>query len=194
MGELSSTSPMSPWSFAFQAGSPGMVSNLALVVQVALHLGVPPDTLQRQLEVWRPFKHRGQTVFSGDSVYYVDCYNANPGSVIDSAKRFDALFPGRQRLYVFGSMNELGPESGKWHRETGQHLELPVDAEVYLIGHGADLMAQGLMDSGMPASQIHVVAELDPIRCRLRTFNGAVFLKGSRTYGLETLLPGEATC
>jgi len=191
MGELETMTPMHPWKFAFQAGSSGMVSNLALVVHVALHLGVPAFAVQRQLDVWRPFRHRGQTVFDGDRTFYVDCYNANPGSMLDSASRFANLFPDRQSLYVLGSMNELGADSEAWHRQTGLKLEVPMDSEIYLLGHGSEAMAEGFRQAGLEAGQLHIVDGLDSVRERLKTFSGAVFLKGSRTYGLESLLPEE---
>lgn len=191
MGELVTRPPISPGRFSFSAGSPGMVSNLALVAHVALHLGVPAITLQDRLDAWRPFRHRGEVRRFGAAEYFVDCYNANPGSMVDSARRFQNLFNGRPRLYVIGSMNELGAESERWHRDTGRQLGLDEEAEVFLIGHGAGALLEGIRASGVSGRRVRIVDTLDPVRERLRGYNGAVFLKASRSWELEQLLPGE---
>lgn len=196
MGELVTESPMPSGNYPFQAGSPGMVSNLALVVHVALHLGVPAATLQTQLSDWRPFQKRGEILRMAGCSYYVDCYNANPGSMLDSARRFQSLFPAERHLYVLGGMNELGAESAFWHRQTGANLPVQADADIYLVGEGSTEMAEGLREKGVSGDRIHLVSDLEDIRRQLQAFEGAVFLKGSRSHGLESILPaqGGSTC
>jgi UDP-N-acetylmuramoyl-tripeptide--D-alanyl-D-alanine ligase len=194
-GALEIPEPHAMRSLAFEAGSPGMVSNLALVVHTALKFEVPLSTLEACLEGWRPFRHRGETYQSGDCTWYVDCYNANPGSLLDSVRRFKNLFAGQPHLYVLGSMDELGTESARWHRETAARLELPSGARVFLIGHGAGYMREGLETEGGRAGEIEIVSDLNEVRSFLEGFSGAVYLKASRSYALETLLPeGAVRC
>ena len=189
MGELETRPPMSSGNFSFRAGSPGMVSNLALVVHVGLHLGVPPQTLQACLDSWRPFRQRGEVIQYQKSHYFVDCYNANPGSMLDSAQRFASLFPDQPHLYVIGSMKEMGAESDYWHRKTGEEIPLQEGADVYLVGDEAEPMADSLRLRGFAKDRIHLVNEPECLRERIQSFEGAIFLKGSRLLGLETLLP-----
>ncbi|NDV63297.1 hypothetical protein G0Q06_12600 [Puniceicoccales bacterium CK1056] len=192
MGHLTTDGSMPLGSFSFMAGSPGMVTNLALVVHTALYFGVPEGTLQACLESWRPFLHRGE-VFSHNKLrLYVDCYNANPGSMLDSVSRFKNLFADHPQLYVLGSMNELGKDSMQWHRDTARKLGLPANSNIYLLGDGAEWMRQGLQESGLPDDAIHIMDNLDELRRVIHTFTGAVFLKGSRSYGLESLVPEGA--
>lgn len=192
MGTLRPDGSMSSGGFSFMAGSPGMVSNLALVVHAALHFGVPEGTLQACLESWRPFLHRGEVYAHQDLRFYVDCYNANPGSMLDSIRRFKNLFTGDPQMYVLGSMNELGEESEQWHRRTGSRLELTPESRVFLVGHGAEWMREGLLEAGFPDERINTTSDLESVRKALPEFKGAVFLKGSRSHGLETLLPEGA--
>lgn len=195
MGRLESRGPMPRGRFRFPAGSPGMVSNLALVVHAGLHLGVPESTLAACLESWRPFRHRGEILRLGGVTYYVDCYNANPGSMVDSVRRFATLYRDRPRILVLGSMDELGEASADWHRRTAAGLRPGGNTEVFLTGHGAASMKAGLLESGFPEERIRVVASLDPVRERIGNFEGAVFLKGSRSQGLEQLVPeGTERC
>jgi UDP-N-acetylmuramoyl-tripeptide--D-alanyl-D-alanine ligase len=192
MGGLRAGAPMPAGTFRFRAGSPGMVSNLALVVHTGLHLGVPPHTLQACLDSWRPFRHRGETWRHGKATFYIDCYNANPASMADSVQRFKILFAGKPQLYVLGSMDELGEESAQWHRATARGLDLPQGSRVWLLGHGANAMREGLIAGGLKSDQITAVANPGSLQDELRAFEGAVFLKASRSSRLESLIPEGA--
>ncbi len=192
MGVLETRPPMIPGSFSFRAASPGMVSNLALVVAVSLHLGVPQSTIQARLDAWRPFRQRGELIEFGSTRYYVDCYNANPGSMLDSALRFGNLFPDLPHAYVLGTMNELGEQSAYWHRKTAREISLQAGSDIYLVGEMAPELADGLRERGISQEQIHLVHELDHLRRSLDGFAGAIFLKGSRSLGLEAVLPKGA--
>jgi UDP-N-acetylmuramoyl-tripeptide--D-alanyl-D-alanine ligase len=192
MGHLQTDGSMPTGLFSFRAGSPGMISNLALVVHAALHLGVPQNTLQACLDGWRPFLHRGETFEYKKLRIYVDCYNANPGSMLDSVSRFKNLFTEDPHLYVLGSMNELGEESIQWHRDTGRQLDLPEGSRVFLLGHGATWMREGLEEAGFPGDAIQIMNDAGQLREIISNFAGSVFLKASRSYGLESLLPEGA--
>ena len=195
MGALNTEPPMLPGEFFFRAGSNGMVSNLALVVHLALELGVPPSTLQACLDAWRPFNQRGETVRKGMTNYYVDCYNANPGSMLDSLQRFSHLFPDQPHLYVLGTMNELGEEAAMWHRRTAREASLQEGSQIYLLGQYADALAEGLAEQGVDPGRVRIAADKDEVRQGIQGFAGAVFLKGSRTLGMENLLPeGAQSC
>ncbi|MGA1204331.1 MAG: UDP-N-acetylmuramoyl-tripeptide--D-alanyl-D-alanine ligase [Opitutales bacterium] len=194
-GILRMEMPVPHGPLSFRAGSDGMVSNLALVVQVALHLGVPLSTLQACLDAWRPFRQRGETVRYRAATYYVDCYNANPGSMLDSLQRFAHLFPNQPHLYVLGTMNELGENAAEWHRSTANRGSLRGDADVYLIGEHAEALAEGLLQQGHDRSRIHFAQTDDELREHLSRFSGAIFLKGSRSLGMERLVPeGGRSC
>ena len=61
-----------------------------------------------------------------------------------------------------------------------------------MIGGEAQAVRQGVVGNGIPASQVEIVTSLEPVRAQLAKFHGAVFVKGSRRYQLETILNGEA--
>ncbi len=189
VGVLETGLPMHPSEITFRAGSEGMVSNLALVVHVALQMGVPAGTIQACLDGWRPFSKRGEIFRDGVTTYYVDCYNANPSSMLDSAQRFNHLFPKDPHVYVLGTMNELGKETAKWHRTTARDLPIRRGTDVFLVGEHAAAYAEGLTEQGIRPVNIHMEEDWDILRNNLRNFEGAVFLKGSRALKLETLLP-----
>ena len=173
--------------------SPGMVDNAALALAVALELGMPVDQIHTALQSWRPSRFRGELLRAGDQWFYADCYNANPASVVDALAAFEKTFPERMpRLYILGSMNELGPEAGSFHREMGSRIHLRPTDYVFFIGEYADSMLAGLKANHPPPGSYQVFEKTESARLSLAQFSGAVLLKGSRSYALETLLPDEA--
>jgi UDP-N-acetylmuramoyl-tripeptide--D-alanyl-D-alanine ligase len=189
-------------SFDLRRVSRGQAANAALALATALRLGVPAARLQERLNYWQPARFRGQALDLGSVRAFVDCYNANPASMADSLEHFLALSAGRPRLAVLGCMEELGPDSGRWHEELGQRFRFADADLVFAIGGQAEALRRGLLAAGNAPEQIVVAAELEPIRRAIAGFSGELFLKGSRRYRLEALLddlvapskPKGATC
>jgi len=63
---------------------------------------------------------------------------------------------------------------------------------LFALGSQAAALRDGLLENGNPPAQIAVIAEVAHVRERLAGFPGAVFLKGSRRYQLETVLAPHA--
>ena len=59
-------------------------------------------------------------------------------------------------------------------------------------GTHAAALHEGLLENGNDPARIAVVDDLAPVRARLESFTGVVFLKGSRRYKLETVLDPHA--
>ncbi len=178
---------------SFPAGSGGMVRNLALVVAAAAALGAKEAQLRDGLAHWRPYHQRGEVVRDGKQVYFVDCYNANPASMIDSMERFVWKFPALPHLYVLGGMEELGPAAADWHRDTARRLPLVPGNRIILVGEAADWYREGLSERADGPWPCLRTDDLGRLRAEVETFAGAVFLKGSRRFALERLLPGTET-
>lgn len=189
-GELLLEGPGGPGRFALEAGSPGMLSNAALVVATGRLLGRSDQILEAALREWKPYRQRGERIRCGATEFYVDCYNANPGSMKDSAARFLAYYPECDHLYVLGCMEELGETAGEWHERCGREMPLAPGARVLVTGDWAEAFANGLRGGGTEGVIVEVVADRDALRAEVRGFGeGAVFLKGSRRYQLEQLIP-----
>lgn len=182
--------PAAPvFSASLPAMSEGMAGNAALAVVLALELGLSPDLISARLLEWKASDGRGQVVESEDKVYYVDCYNANPSSMIDTLNFFRSRWSGVPKLYVLGSMNELGEYHESGHREVGRCLTLTGQDQAVFVGDGAALLKQGAIESGAKEKQLYLFSGVGEARELVDRFKGAVLLKGSRSYGLERLLP-----
>lgn len=169
----------------------GMAANAALALALAARMGVGEKELQARARKWRPSTLRGQLVCAGDVLYYLDCYNANPPALRDALASFTRLTEGaKPRLFVLGSMAELGPEAARLHRESMQGIQAHRQDHFVLIGEYACDLRAGLLATGCKESQVTVAENGAQVRARLEDFpQGAVLLKGSRRYALEEALP-----
>ncbi len=175
--------------FVLRRVSSGMAQNTALAVALGSELGVGDAVLQSRLENWLPSQWRGELRLSGEATVYCDFYNANPASMADAIDAFNgAVRAELPRLYVLGCMEELGAESAEYHRQFGRTLHLRRGDHLFIIGDQAAALREGLLENGNDPVQFEVITVLDPVRERLAGFKGAVFLKGSRRYQLETVL------
>lgn len=188
-GELQVEGPGGPGRFNLAAGSAGLVGNAALVAACGRWLGREDSMLRGALADWRPYRQRGERIRCGDTEFYVDCYNANPASMVDSAERFRALYPDGEHLYIFGGMEELGLAAAEWHEWTGRTVPVVANSRVMVIGKWSEALAAGLRDQGIPGEAVTVVEDVESLREAVSGFRGAVFLKGSRRYGLERVIP-----
>lgn len=189
LGDADAPAPLMR-AFTCRRLSEGMARNAALALTVALRLGVSPDDAQRRLQAWQPAALRGEHVSDHAGRWlYVDCYNANPASMLDALDAFIAMAPADQpRLFLIGGMQELGVHALDYHRRLGEALKQalrPVDLAMIL----ADVEFARAVVLGSGGSRAVVAADsLAALRDRLDAHRGSVFIKGSRRYQLESLL------
>jgi len=152
-------------------------------------LGVAPEALAARLAAWAAAPLRGEIRRDDGRLLYLDCYNANPASMADALDTFTAIAPATgPRLYVLGTMEELGADSAALHRRLGRSLRLRPGDRLLAVGDQADEVCAGVVDQGVPGAQVSAVASLEPVAECLAAWPGAVFLKGSRRHRLESLL------
>lgn len=182
-----------PLVFTFRRVSDGMAQNAALAICAALWLGVARDLIQARLAAWQPAKLRGEIRREDGRLLYLDCYNANPASMLDALATFMAIAPADEpRLYVIGCMEELGEEAPSHHRQIGRAISLRDDDRLYVIGTQAHEICAGVLENGDASAQLQIVSTLEPVAAALAEWRGAVFVKGSRRYQLEKALEAPA--
>jgi len=180
--------------FRFRRVSRGMAQNAALAIVLASELGVTDAAIQQALENWQAAKWRGEFRREAGRLLYLDFYNANPASMEDALETFYAIAPENEpRLVVLGCMEELGPDAHLHHLNLGRSLQLRPQDHAYVIGGEAAAVVAGAIEAGIPAERIKSVDALGPVAAEIAAFHGAVFVKGSRRYGLEKVLPTIAS-
>jgi UDP-N-acetylmuramoyl-tripeptide--D-alanyl-D-alanine ligase len=169
------------------AGKHNIVNALAAVA-VGREAGLPvgaiaggvaePDALplRMQLERW------------GDVVALVDCYNANPDSVVSAAATLSTLSGARRRIAVLGEMLELGPTSGEWHEWVGRELAKGAVDLVVTVGPGAARIAKGAEAAGLATRRFDSRREAEEWLVENVASGDAILFKASRGAELETVL------
>ncbi|RKX35505.1 MAG: UDP-N-acetylmuramoyl-tripeptide--D-alanyl-D-alanine ligase [Verrucomicrobia bacterium] len=180
-------------SLSLDSTSPGMASNAVLALTVADRCGIDPVTASDRLASWTPAPLRGEIRISSGRMVYVDCYNANPDSMIDAVRAFNARVPeGSPRLFVIGCMDELGTETAVLHADVGRAWPRRSGDRFAIVGDQAEDLRQGLLEAGQADGSVVVAADLDELSSMVGTWPGALFIKGSRRYRLESLLASLA--
>ena len=169
--------------------SAGNIRNMVLACVAAWKLGVTDQQIFDRLPQYRPTGLRGSCLVGQGSSYVLDCYNANPASMLDSIEFLYEKFMNQSKLLILGGMNELGTDSKKLHYETGRSINLGSSDQVILIGEHTLELANGLMENGATAKQISIISNLENAKPIINEFTGVVLLKGSRSYQLERLIP-----
>lgn len=173
--------------------SRGLAANAALAIRAAADF-VSKEKIQEALDEWKPSVNRGEVRERADGgKIFVDCYNASPASMLDSADAFAKRFPasaGTPRLFVLGGMGELGADSEKLHFRVGENLPLDAGTDTLaLFGGNAAAIGEGATANGFPRERVRVFGDIAALRDFVAAFRGNVMVKGSRAFALERAIP-----
>ena len=105
-----------------------------------------------------------------------DAYNANPDSMRAALEHLAERAGESRRIAVLGEMAELGADSGRYHREIGEHAAR-LGVEVIGVGEAAWAYEPAVWAPG-PSEAVEAA------RSYLRP-GDAVLVKASRAVGLE---------
>ena len=176
-------------SYRIESMGNGSASNAVLAISVARDFGVSAEDVALRLKSWKPSGMRGEWRTFGKTRVYLDCYNANPLSMSDALDVFQsASEPGRSRLFVIGSMEELGEQSPSWHERLGSEIAVEEEDYVRLLGDRSENILEGMKKAGKHLDNTEIVQNVEALQPLLAGFSGDVFLKGSRRYRLETAI------
>jgi UDP-N-acetylmuramoyl-tripeptide--D-alanyl-D-alanine ligase len=149
---------------------------------VAELLGVELEPVIERLAHLRLPYGRMERLAKGGLIFLNDAYNSNPLS-LRAGLEFLRHLPGRKWL-VLGEMRELGEESLAYHLEAAR-LAASVSPDVVFVGKYAPAQAAETGKVGLET--------LEETKAYLKTHAQAgdlVYLKASRSIGLERLLEG----
>jgi UDP-N-acetylmuramoyl-tripeptide--D-alanyl-D-alanine ligase len=177
-------------------GLPGKfnLQNALAAMAIAREIPVSAEGVRRGLESVKPLFGRGE-ILNGRVTVIRDCYNSNPESLEAAVSFCDNLeWPGR-RVYVIGSMLELGGRSEEAHRHAGRILASSLAEKVFLYGPETETAAAVLASRSFPFFQTGEMNDLEEALGNYVRPGDLVLLKGSRGCALEQLtgvLAGEA--
>ena len=157
--------------------------NGMMAIAVARLAGVPMAKALELIGTYFPTGMRQNFKNIGGYKMLIDCFNAEPGTVLGSAETLSqmTITKGGRRIFVTGHIDKLGADSEKMHYELGEKLaRLPLDL-IVLFGGDSDKIYSALKASGFEnALLMHTRDELDSwIRTNV-TRNDIVFYKSGQ--------------
>ncbi len=191
--EVTSLNPM--LSFKWKVGdysSPVLTTNLVgsynlynftAAICIGLFFDVEPEAINSALKSYVPTNNRSQIAKVNSCTLIVDCYNANPTSMMGALENFKAM-EGVNKLAIIGDMKELGEISHAEHQAVVDWIN-EHELEAVLIGDefskvAGDMLSYRNVDDFMNDKQ-----QYNKLKEQL------VLLKGSRSIRLEILLESD---
>jgi UDP-N-acetylmuramoyl-tripeptide--D-alanyl-D-alanine ligase len=165
------------------------VKNVLAAAAIAQQISVSAASIRQGIESFKPLFGRSE-VLRGPITVIRDCYNANPESMAAAIQFCDSLEWQGRRVYVLGSMLELGDDSAGAHQRLGSIVAESRADEVFLFGKETELTAEALSSANRKVSFVHTddINTLTDALAQTVREGDVVLLKGSRGCALERLM------
>ncbi|MDR0383660.1 MAG: UDP-N-acetylmuramoyl-tripeptide--D-alanyl-D-alanine ligase [Spirochaetaceae bacterium] len=166
--------------------------NALAAAAVAEAAGASDEAVRTGLASAKPLFGRGEivSILDGDVTVVRDCYNANPDSMEQAVSLCDEADWNGRRLYVIGSMLELGGDSERAHGALGERLAASKADAVFLFGEETKVSCEKLRNAkGKFAFHTNDIDELKSKLTGCVKKGDMILLKGSRSCALERVLP-----
>lgn len=173
-------------------GAHNLMNALAAIRAAELY-GAGPEAVRDGLAELTALSGRSQ-VLPGAVTIVNDSYNANAESAVAAIEFCDEAEHAGRRVYVLGSMKELGDHGPEAHRLVGRRAARSKAAAVYFFGEealdGYRAAAEAVAEAGAGPA-IHHVVEYDELEAAVVAAlrpGDAALLKASRSMALERLI------
>jgi UDP-N-acetylmuramoyl-tripeptide--D-alanyl-D-alanine ligase len=151
--------------------------NFLAALRVGMYFGLEPEKLNSALASYVPTNKRSQVEKTAKNTLIVDCYNANPSSMLSALSSFIEI-DHPQKLVILGDMLELGADGPSEHQKILDFLHAHELAYFTVGPIFKNLNADGFDNAAMLREKL---GEQDLNAC-------LILLKGSRGIALEQLI------
>lgn len=154
-------------------------TNFLAAIAVGLYLNVDKNEINKALKGYNPSNNRSQVKVTQNNTIIVDCYNANPSSMLSALESFKEIENGN-KVAILGDMLELGNISQLEHQKTVDYLKEHT-LKAYLVGPEFE---KTNTNNAIFATTEELISYLDSNSLS----NSLILLKGSRGIQLEKVL------
>jgi UDP-N-acetylmuramoyl-tripeptide--D-alanyl-D-alanine ligase len=162
--------------------------NALAAIRTASLYGAKAEDVRRGIESIRPLSGRTE-IIKGEYTIVNDCYNANLESCMAALSFCDELSVQGRKVFVLGSMKELGEETVKAHERLGRAVARSTATLVYFYGQETQSSYEAAKKAGANAAmfQFDDFESLSPaVRSAVKP-GDLVLLKASHSMALERL-------
>lgn len=154
--------------------------NYLAAITFGILFDVSYENINRAIEEYTPDNNRSQVKKTKHNILILDCYNANPTSMLSALESF-SMIEQKEKLFIIGDMLELGKESDKEHQQIAKSIE-----ELGLKGFTVGPIFKEIKSKSFD-KQFNSKSEAIEFIKHHPIENHLVLLKGSRGIGLESL-------
>lgn len=106
--------------------------NFLASIAIGNYFGIDSTKINEGIENYAPTNNRSQVKITDTNTLIIDCYNANPTSMLAAIQSFDKI-DHPNKLMIIGDMRELGLESENEHQKIISLIE-KLNLKAILIG------------------------------------------------------------
>lgn len=155
------------------------LDNINVATSVGFYFGVSLTESLEAISCYQPSNNRSQVIKKGSNEIILDCYNANPSSMMVSLESFSKIYT-KNKIVFLGDMYELGEYAEKEHLSLIQFLEILRIEKAYFFGsefykHKLRFPAYHFFENRTEISS-------------LKLENHTILIKGSRGMTMEKLV------
>ncbi len=169
------------------------VYNALAAIAASSIWGCRPEDWSRGLATFRPVSMRFEVEEYQGLQLVIDCYNANPASVISSLRSMNEIGVSGKKIAVLGDMLELGAAAADLHRSVGEEAaRIGVDY-LFCLGPESQHIAEGAVAAGMSGSAVFHFDKHQDLLNKLLEVIGVgdlILCKGSRGMQMEKIMIG----
>jgi UDP-N-acetylmuramoyl-tripeptide--D-alanyl-D-alanine ligase len=158
-------------------------NNINAAVTIGNYFGVSAVECKTAIESYIPDNNRSQLLQKGSNEIILDCYNANPSSMMVALENFLQLNKPN-KVIIIGDMYELGEESLIEHENIINYLYQNTSVDTYYIGNH-------FFAKQKEKSNFHFYPSFEEFATFLsgtKMENKTILIKGSRGMALERTL------
>lgn len=160
------------------------LENIMAAVAIGQYFGVKPNLIKEGIEQYIPQNKRSQIIKSGNTLVFLDAYNANPSSMEKALENF-SRFEFSRKIAILGDMFEMGEHAEKEHQLIYQYASSLGFDKLWVAGEHFKL--QALKQGG---DGFNNAAEINELLKKESLNDTAIFVKGSRGMAMEKVLDG----
>ena len=155
--------------------------NVDAAIVIGQHFNIEQASIQKAIEIYSPSNNRSEKRDTAKNELILDAYNANPSSMTAAVKDFAAI-DHPNKIAILGTMAELGSYTNEEHNNLVALCQsLKVDAVFIGIGYKEVSVDKKYFYTSTDDARLQEL-------CGEFT-NHLILLKGSRSQGLEKLVP-----
>lgn len=173
------------WILPYSA--PYYAINAAFAIVLGLKLGIDKKKIQSALKKPIQLDLRTQIIKRGTGLLIIDCYNANPVSMINALKYWQSLYPEKPHYAILADMLELGSSTSYYHDLIGSILAKMRFEKLYTVGSHSVFYHSA--KEGKITHFYSVKRMLSSLYRWPIPQDAVILLKGSHYWQLELLIP-----